>query len=335
MFCPECGKDVGESRVFCRFCGVSLSSTKAESRRPKRQGPSVLRSVVIMSVLLVLAIAITISTHYEPQASVRDTDSELQLEPVAPGQVPTAARPPEKPVPSDQSSPDAVPSSNTVAQTALTRHQRRLADLRNKQQAAEMSILIERETIKTTLRRDGIEGVPDDEHERVQRLIREKESVDAAIREEEQSGGSEPAASTVFQKLAHHKIGETFSVGYWTYHCDSTSWSSLLGNGSSEMGRPDAAFAVIYLMMQNDDQSSSIIPPLRLVDSDGNEYEPTSKAVLQKDALDLVNQLHAHAFASGSVIFDVSQGRTYFLKVSGGMMSGKEALIDLTELKTQ
>jgi hypothetical protein len=239
--------------------------------------------------------------------------------------------------PSDQTSPDTVPASNTATQTALTPHQRRLADLRNKQQAAEMSILIERDTIKTTLQRDGIAGVPDDEHERVQRLIQEKESIDAAIREEEQNGGSEPApaTSTVSQTLAHHKIGETFSVGYWTYRCDSTSWSSLLGNGSSEMGRPDAAFAVIYLMMQNDDQSSSIIPPLRLVDSDGKEYEPTPKAVLQKDALDLVNQLNAHAFASGSLIFDVPQGRTYFLKVSGGMMSSKEALIDLTEVKTQ
>jgi protein TonB len=113
-------------------------------------------------------------------------------------------KPPETAIPSDQSSPDTVPSSNTATQTALTPHQRRLADLRNKQQAAEMSILIERETIKTTLQRDGIEGIPDDEHVRVQRLIREKESIDAAIREEEQNAGSEPApvTSTVSQTLA-------------------------------------------------------------------------------------------------------------------------------------
>jgi hypothetical protein len=200
-----------------------------------------------------------------------------------------------------------------------------------------MSILIEQDTIKTTLQRDGIQGVPDDEHERIQRLIQEKESIDAAIREEERDGGSEPAppTSTASHTLAHHKIGETFSLGYWTYRCDSTGWSSLLGNGSSEMGRPDGAFAVIYLMMQNDDQSSSIIPPLRLVDSDGKEYEPTPKAVLQKDALDLVNQLDAHALASGSVIFDVPPGRRYFLKVSGGLMSSEEGLIDLTELTPQ
>lgn len=51
--------------------------------------------------------------------------------------------------------------------------------------------------------------------------------------------------------------------------------------------------------------------------------------MLQKDALDLTTQVDAKASAVGSVIFDVPQERTYFLKVSGGMMSSEAALIDL------
>jgi hypothetical protein len=98
------------------------------------------------------------------------------------------------------------------------------------------------------------------------------------------------------------------------------------------MGRPGAAFVVIHLMMRNEDDSASIIPPFRLVDSRGREYEPSPKAVLHKDALDLTTQVDAKASSVGSVIFDVPQERTYFLKVSGGMMSSEAALIDLAPL---
>src|SRR5258708_5744963 len=156
------------------------------------------------------------------------------------------------------------PTSSATAANAtgdahtVTAHRQRLAALRQKQEAAEMEIAIEGETIQRTLRKYGVEGVPEDEHERVNRLIQEKESIDAAIKEEEQEGGSEPvpSAPTALQTLAHHQIGATFSIGYWAYQCESIRWSQMLGNGSSEMGRPDAAFAVIHLMMRNDDGSA-------------------------------------------------------------------------------
>ena len=233
--------------------------------------------------------------------------------------------------PPEPTSPTTAASASGDAHT-VTAHQQRLAALPEKQESAEMKIAIEREAIQRTIQEYGVEGVPEDEHERVNRLIQEKGSIDAAIKEEEQEGGSEPSAPTAVQTLAHHQIGATFSIGYWTYRCDSMRWSQMLGNGSSEMGRPDAAFAVIRLMMRNDDDSASIIPPFRLVDSGGREYEPSPKAVLQKDALDLTRQVDAKASAVGSVIFDVPQERTYFLKVSGGMMSSEAALVDLAPL---
>jgi hypothetical protein len=217
-------------------------------------------------------------------------------------------------------------------QPPLTPHQQRLAGLREKQEGIAMRLLIERETINKVLREEGPQGVPEDEHERVQRLIQEEESIDAAIKEEEQEGGSEPEPSrpTILQTLPHHQMGETFSVGYWTYRCDAVRWSEFLGNGNSGMGRPDSAFAVIYLMMRNEDDSASTLPPLTLVDADAQEYEPSPKAVLQKDALDLGNiKLDPKTFTSGSVIFDVPTGRRYYLKVSGGYWSNKDALIDL------
>ena len=98
------------------------------------------------------------------------------------------------------------------------------------------------------------------------------------------------------------------------------------------MGRPDAEFAVIYLMMRNDDDGASTLPPLTLLDSDAKEYKPSPKAVLQRDALNLgMLELDAKASISGSVIVDVPHGRPYYLKVSGGYWSANDALIDIDE----
>jgi hypothetical protein len=235
-------------------------------------------------------------------------------------------------------SKDAQPAATSAqpAEPSLTPHQQRWLALRKKQEAAEWAIAIEQEAVKKTLREDGIEGIPADEHERMQRLLQQKQAVDAAIREEEEEGGTEPPPPpppTVLQRLTHHQMGESFSIGYWTYRCDTARWSSFLGNGSSEMGHPDAAFAVIHLTVRNDDESSSIFPPARIVGADAHEYEPSPKAILQKDALDLVDQLAGGASANGFVVFDVPQGSAYCLKVSGGMVSSKEALIDLAELQ--
>jgi hypothetical protein len=214
---------------------------------------------------------------------------------------------------------------------ALTSHQRRLAALREKREGIEMAMAVEQETIAKILREEGPQGVPEGEHQRAQRLVQEKEAIDAAIEEEEQAGGSEPepSAPTVLQTLPHHQVGETFSVGYWTYRCDGMRWSQFLGNGSSQAGRSETGFAVIYLTMRNDDDSPSIVPPIKLIDSDAHEYDTSPKALLQRDALDLTARLDAKASAQGSVIFEVPQGGTYFFEVSGGMMSTQLALVDL------
>ncbi len=244
-----------------------------------------------------------------------------------PDEVPktTAANPPHSKIPI--ASPP-VPAPDPAASAAAAHHQR-LAALRQKQEAAELALAIEHETIKEVLKKDGIEAIPDNEHERVERLVQEKESIDAAIKEEEEEGGVEPPPPTVVQSLPHHQIGETFSIGYWTYVCSTAQWSGLLGNGSSKMGRPDAAFAIIHLKLRNDDDSASMIPSVSLVDSTGREYAPSPTAVLQRNALELNAQLDSKGSVDGSIIFDVPKEGTYFLRVSGGMMSDKSALIDL------
>jgi hypothetical protein len=66
-------------------------------------------------------------------------------------------------VPPEPSSPTTAASANGDAHAA-TAHQQRLAALRKKQEAAEMKIAIERETIQRTIQEYGVQGVPEDEH---------------------------------------------------------------------------------------------------------------------------------------------------------------------------
>lgn len=340
MFCKNCGSSSADQDEFCARCGGSLkrgadaipphsefplgrhrATVDAADRTDTRVRLGIF--IVIGSGLVLLCVVIALI----PDSNVS------QPAPISKG--PDYSELPRRTAESKaaESGVPVIVARGPAVSTAS--HQQRLVALREKQEAATMAIEIEREAISETVKRDGIEGVPEDEHEHVQRLIQEKESIDAAIKEEEGQSGSEPmpSAPTVIQTLAHHQVGEAFSVGYWTYLCSTTRWSELVGNGRSRMGRPDAAFAVVHLMMRNDDDSASLIPPLRLVDLGGREYEPSPKAVLQRDALDLSAQLHAKGSADGSVIFDVPRGGIYFLRVSGGMMSSKGALIDLAPLR--
>lgn len=326
MFCRYCGAPLTDQNESCSKCGHSSrdlhGSAVDAARSTDRRVRFGIFAVIGIGLLLLLVVIASISGSKESQPAPIVQGSDYNDAPKS-----AAETEPPQATTTVATAPDPVSS-------AAAAHQQRLAALRQKQEAAALAIEIEREAINETIKRDGIEGVPEDEHQQVQRLIQQKESIDAAIKEEEAEGGAEPPAPTVVQTLAHHQMGETFTVGYWTYRCSAARWSELLGTGSSKMGRPDAAFAVIRLMMRNDDDSTSIVPPLRLVDSTGREYEASPKAVLQKDALDLTAQLGSKASADGSVIFDVPQGGTYLLKVSGGMMSNKDALIDLTLLAT-
>src|ERR1035438_5817807 len=93
---------------------------------------------------------------------------------------------------------DNTPASQTDQSTAalpvLNPHESRLAELRKKQEGIDTQIYLERAAIRKTLR-DQVNaqdsdfpetyGLPDDEAQRVQRLLDEKKAIDAEIATEE------------------------------------------------------------------------------------------------------------------------------------------------------
>src|SRR5271157_468436 len=136
------------------------------------------------------------------------------------------------------------------------------------------------------------------------------------------SKSSETSASV------RHKVGEDVEVGYWSYICSGTSWKTSIGSYSmSEY--PDAKFLVIDLMITNNDKTASVMPPIKLIDAEGHEYDESSKGVFVEHSFGMLKDLNPGVTSHGYVVFDVPPERAYALKVSGGFTSAETALIDL------
>jgi len=92
---------------------------------------------------------------------------------------------------------------------------------------------------------------------------------------------------------------------------------------------PDAAFLVVDLDILNNDRTASTLPPLKLVDAQGREYDESSKRTFMPGAFDILKELNSGVSSRGYAVFDVPRGQ-YNLQVSGGFESGEHALVDLS-----
>ncbi len=101
-----------------------------------------------------------------------------------------------------------------------------------------------------------------------------------------------------------HAIGEDFSVGYWSYRCNRAIWQPFIVSGFETLERPDAAFLIVDLVATNNDRTSSTLPPFKLVDAQGREYDESSKGSLLNGAFDLLKQLNPGVSSRGFVVFD-------------------------------
>ncbi len=137
------------------------------------------------------------------------------------------------------------------------------------------------------------------------------------------SYASTPAGPTAVAR----KMGDTVSLGYWSYCVWGTQWKSSIGS-EYLTEYPDAAFLIIDLSIRNNDRTSSTLPPLKLVDAQGREYDESSKAIYEQGSIGMLKSLNPSVESRGYAVFDVPKG-TYKLKVSGGYTSGRYAEIEL------
>jgi Domain of unknown function (DUF4352) len=137
---------------------------------------------------------------------------------------------------------------------------------------------------------------------------------------------SSDAAKTSIPVNAH-KIGESVSVGYWSYVCNGVSWQQSIGSEFLKQ-TPDAEFLIVDLTIRNNDKTASVLAPLKLVDAQGREYEESSKGMFMDRSFGMLKGLNPSVSSRGTAVFDVPRGN-YGLRVSGGFGSGKSETIDL------
>jgi hypothetical protein len=141
----------------------------------------------------------------------------------------------------------------------------------------------------------------------------------------EAAGNSQAADSASPQ----YSIGQSFSVGYWSYVCNKAFWTPWLGSDPYSMEHANAEFVVVNITARNDDTSSSTLPPFQLMDKDGRTYDQSSVGTFSQGFFSVLEGLNPGVSKSGNVAFDVPPDRQYFLLVSGGIESEKRALIPL------
>jgi hypothetical protein len=92
---------------------------------------------------------------------------------------------------------------------------------------------------------------------------------------------------------------------------------------------PDGIFVVVDITAQNNDKSSSTLPPFHLLDTDGRKYDATSKMMGEGRFLGALEDLNPGVSKRGLVAFDVPPNRHYTLQVGGGFESGESTLVEI------
>lgn len=128
--------------------------------------------------------------------------------------------------------------------------------------------------------------------------------------------------------VRQNSMRDTVHVGYWSYVVWDDEWKKTLGSQYLHK-QADAEFLVLRIAVVNNDKTASVIPPFKLVDYEGREYDESSDAaVYLPRGFGILKSVNPSVRADGYIAFDVPRGG-YVLKVSGGFTSGKTALIGL------
>lgn len=125
------------------------------------------------------------------------------------------------------------------------------------------------------------------------------------------------------------KISETVSVGYWSYCVWSKEWTSKFSNNEFINQAPNYKYLKISITVRNNAKDASTLPPIKLVDENGNEYDESSKTALAENAFNVLEKINPTLQKQGYIYFDVPTNRNYKLKVSGGFWSSESAYIEL------
>jgi TonB family protein len=126
-----------------------------------------------------------------------------------------------------------------------------------------------------------------------------------------------------------YAMGQNVHIGYMSYVVNGSWWSRRLSDNEFLDQRPDSLFLFVNLTARNNDSEARTIPPFKLIDEKGAEYETSSKAWIVEGSIGILHDLNPDVSTQGSVVFDVPIDHQYKLKLSGGYWSSDTALVVL------
>ncbi len=126
-----------------------------------------------------------------------------------------------------------------------------------------------------------------------------------------------------------YKEGETVSVGYMSYAVWRSWWSSHLSSNQFIDHPPNAMYLFVNLTVRNDDKKARTVPPFKLIDENGAEYDVSSRGWLVEGSIGLTETLNPSVNKQGSIVFDVPNDRDYRIKLSGGYWSAENAYVQI------
>jgi hypothetical protein len=153
----------------------------------------------------------------------------------------------------------------------------------------------------------------------------------------DQNGAGTGGTTTEAPDKLTHEIGETFTVGSGEqkveYTIESMDTSDSVGSGISEE-EADGEFVVIELTMKNAGKETFEVSDrhIKLVDSQGREYEADSDALLAIEDPIVYEQLDPGISKTFTVVFDVppdQQDRRLMLEPVGILSNADEHYVNL------
>jgi len=141
----------------------------------------------------------------------------------------------------------------------------------------------------------------------------------------EAKAAAEAAERAKFEKAQ----GETLHIGYTSYCAWNSHWSERLSSNQFLNKRANANWLFVDMTIRNNDKKARMVPPLKLVDEQGREYESSAQGMMIENSIGVLETLNPDVSKQGYVVFDVPTGRKYKLKLSGGYWSGGTGYIRL------
>ncbi len=136
--------------------------------------------------------------------------------------------------------------------------------------------------------------------------------------------------------VIYKKIGDEVSIGNFTYRVNGVDFLKTIGSDFSST-TADGIFIIVNLSLVNNDNKEHTVDNsmFKLTDANGAQFESSIEGSTEleiggNETL-FLKQCNPQITKSGFLIFEVPVIAVYNLHLSGGLWSGKTAIVELSE----